>query len=388
MKKEHLSSTSQNAIVPWYLSFAFITIIIIVGCITVAFGIGIPILIVGIILIVKRRKLDKSLREIANNEVLSTPLKKDDIKNIKPCSNSINHIPLSTDNTLTDKDLIILDFLKKVKGRSPNEIYKIFYFRSKSFVDKWYNFCINENLIALSSGYAVLPFCTVDELKYILKEHSLKVSGKKAELIERIKENIIESDLHLNSSIVLTGKGMEIYNNFENKSKEELQETFNNAVNLMFENKYIDAYNIIYLYKQKQVYNSSEYKAPSDDDISTYNMIYNRYSDKQIPAIFEVLSLLGLLYENSKKIIMEYDSSIDYEAIFYEFDKIQTIIKMESYKESDFSMYEISTVDDLDVCDMCAKLQHKTFYVNDYKIGVNAPPFHKGCRCTVFPYLD
>ena len=58
MPKKYLPNTNQNNGVPWYLSFAFITIIIALGCITITLGIGLLILIVGIVLIIKRRKFD------------------------------------------------------------------------------------------------------------------------------------------------------------------------------------------------------------------------------------------------------------------------------------------------------------------------------------------
>ena len=389
MPKKYSPNTNQTNSVPWYLSFAFITIIIAVGCITITLGIGLLILIVGIVLIIKRRKFDKSLAEITDKKVFSTAIKNNITENQEPDPNKINHpLSLATDASLTNANLIVLDFLKKLKGHRPNERYEIFYFRKKSFVNKWYDFCINEELLPISSGYEILPFCTVDELKSILKEHSLKVSGRKAELVERIKENVAESELHLIPSLALTDKGIKIYDTFTAKSKKELQEMFNSAVNLLSMNKYIEAYEIMSLYQQKQVYHSSESTPPTETDIANYNMIYSKYSNKQIPALFKVSSLLGLSYDNSKKLITGYDSSIDYETIFYEFEKIRTIEKMESYKDQGYSIYEIDTCNDADVCDICTKFQNKTFYIKDYKIGVNAPPFHKGCRCMVFPYIN
>lgn len=75
MPKKYSPNTNQTNSVPWYLSFAFITIIIAVGCITITLGIGLLILIVGIVLIIKRRKFDKSLAEITDKKVFSTAIK-------------------------------------------------------------------------------------------------------------------------------------------------------------------------------------------------------------------------------------------------------------------------------------------------------------------------
>ena len=69
MPKKYLPNTNQNNGVPWYLSFAFITIIIALGCITITLGIGLLILIVGIVLNhLEEEKIDKSLAEITDKQ--------------------------------------------------------------------------------------------------------------------------------------------------------------------------------------------------------------------------------------------------------------------------------------------------------------------------------
>lgn len=38
-----------------------------------------------------------------------------------------------------------------------------------------------------------------------------------------------------------------------------------------------------------------------------------------------------------------------------------------------------------DGCDICKSLNGKSFLVRDAKVGVNLPPMHPGCRCTIVP---
>ena len=36
-----------------------------------------------------------------------------------------------------------------------------------------------------------------------------------------------------------------------------------------------------------------------------------------------------------------------------------------------------------DGCEICQNLNNKSFYVSDAKVGVNLPPMHIGCKCTI-----
>lgn len=39
-------------------------------------------------------------------------------------------------------------------------------------------------------------------------------------------------------------------------------------------------------------------------------------------------------------------------------------------------------------CEKCGELNGKHFAISDFKIGVNAPPMHEGCRCSIAAYED
>lgn len=50
--------------------------------------------------------------------------------------------------------------------------------------------------------------------------------------------------------------------------------------------------------------------------------------------------------------------------------------------EGDFEEYQISTVGDKKVCNICRGLEEKTFRFKDRTVGVNFPPLHPWCRCS------
>ncbi len=69
--------------------------------------------------------------------------------------------------------------------------------------------------LEISSDIETLPFLTVNELKDILRNNGLKVSGKKSELIDRIKNSLDISEIKKyifdsNKKYLLTEKGLQI----------------------------------------------------------------------------------------------------------------------------------------------------------------------------------
>lgn len=56
--------------------------------------------------------------------------------------------------------------------------------------------------------------------------------------------------------------------------------------------------------------------------------------------------------------------------------------------EQDFEQYQISTVGDNKVCEICRGLQDKIFSFKDRQVGVNFPPLHPWCRCSFTIYVE
>jgi SPP1 gp7 family putative phage head morphogenesis protein len=64
----------------------------------------------------------------------------------------------------------------------------------------------------------------------------------------------------------------------------------------------------------------------------------------------------------------------------------QTIAQRDSMKKNGFKEYEY--IANSNCCPACAALNGKHFKVSKLKIGVNAPPMHDGCRCSIAAYED
>lgn len=49
---------------------------------------------------------------------------------------------------------------------------------------------------------------------------------------------------------------------------------------------------------------------------------------------------------------------------------------------------EYTFIANRDCCPICRKLNGKHFTISNLKIGVNAPPMHEGCKCSIAAYED
>lgn len=50
--------------------------------------------------------------------------------------------------------------------------------------------------------------------------------------------------------------------------------------------------------------------------------------------------------------------------------------------------HEYEYIANRNCCDVCAALNGKHFPLSEFKIGVNAPPMHEGCTCSIAAYSD
>lgn len=117
----------------------------------------------------------------------------------------------------------------------------------------------NEPLIQRLFSNGFLRFSTLQEnlkkefllpeLKKVLKENDLKVSGKKDDLIERIISNLDPEKLENPKSklerILLTEKGREFVNLETERFNKKLEEFYNKIYNLLFERKFENAFNLV-----------------------------------------------------------------------------------------------------------------------------------------------
>lgn len=61
---------------------------------------------------------------------------------------------------------------------------------------------------------------------------------------------------------------------------------------------------------------------------------------------------------------------------------------LDGYKKTGVKEFEISAAFDSTTCSDCGENDGKHYSIDDFKIGITAPPFHPNCRCTTLPYYN
>ena len=142
-------------------------------------------------------------------------------------------------------------------------------------------------------------------------------------------------------------------------------------------------------------------------------MLYwlKKHTNKKVPSYFEYR--YGIDFEKEKDYLYEYKYLDDRnkptdkgeEAIKNHYDVIelhaaatdkpdcsieivrsQILAQRDSLIRNGFKRYEF--IANSDCCDVCRKLNGRHFSVSKLETGVNAPPMHEGCRCSISAYSD
>jgi len=66
---------------------------------------------------------------------------------------------------------------------------------------------------------------------------------------------------------------------------------------------------------------------------------------------------------------------------------VQNQSALDKYKEAGIEEYEILVADDERTCDECMEMDGKIFKMSEQEPGINYPPFHPNCRCTVLAVI-
>ena len=183
---------------------------------------------------------------------------------------------------------------------------------------------IHRGLLCAASPSESLKTLLVPELKEILHANGEKVSGKKQELINRITMNIDEGQ-------------------FDDYISEQV------FVCTLKGNDLLKKYNnLVWAHKNHS----------SDGTISVANALGNSIQELQ-----ETLAYIQSKENLSNQMLSE-------------------------LKKFDAKSYEILGSLDKITCPYCGKMDGKIFQTSRINSGVNFPPFHDGCRCTVVPHIS
>lgn len=242
----------------------------------------------------------------------------------------------------------------------------------------------------------------VFDLKNMLKERQLKVSGRKSELIKRLidsdEEGMIEATKNL-EILKCSAEGEKLADYYLNEEKEKREKTEKEVLSLLKNREFSKAVRIIAKYESSQVFprglgiDWSNYSGESD--VEALNVIFkkvpgilNGIDDGRLESIRLAAAMMQLWGTNRASPWLPNDLEtgihLDRDAaarmlIFH----ASHLMNMKLYKESGVKNVEILGVDDANTCPACRKISGKKYNIDKVPELPNPHCTSEiGCRCT------
>lgn len=296
-------------------------------------------------------------------------------------------------------------FLKKIAGQPVEDPYVAGYWGYEyglSFPTIMTKLLEN-GYLKIGSAADNLNYLIMPELKDILKQNGLAVSGKKAELIARINENVPKDVLvskigKHKAHYILTDKGMSISGDSPVSITKDV-ELEDACLAAIHQNDFNTAYKMIAkreLGKRSPRGIGIDWEKESRDGLSDQKLgFYARIisdtagTERTYRECIILADMLGV--SNPTPLIKRLCKYLDEELLLtaqYERKKSEALLEIESYKALELQSYEILGAGDKEMCSRCRSMNGKRFLLSEAQIGVNFPPFCKKCRCTTVPAFD
>ena len=260
-----------------------------------------------------------------------------------------------------------------------------------SSVEQEIESAITNGLLKIATYDDKLQCSTVVELKKILTDSSLKVSGTTDELLLGIKENIPYEEYikHLPTEdyLVRTDKGNARYKEILDHADESLYNSFATVANYILNNKASAAETYVSDYFNK---NSNLSYIPHKVNDELRKIITSEYS-ADIYAVLCAYAMFGMAikYDMINKYLTDkkhpsYTNDDLHNAFMY-YEALYNLIQ---YKNDGVKAYEILSSNDNKACDKCKSMNGKHFDISQAKKGETLPPFCAHCRCTILPVIE
>ena len=234
-------------------------------------------------------------------------------------------------------------------------------------------------------------------------EYALKDAKGKTIVIP--KEKIVEELYHQRISFSFEKTKSKIQN-YEKSTKEDTDEFLQKEIQSMTEQVADDFYNAcLHTYMNK--YYSTILKIQDyqhEQEQKEYRIPSEPPKDLETKLKKEQQEIKAEIYQKLMDAVKAVNTSVQSESILKQYLE-RELKKQQNYIEDEIHRFEISgALDALDAeniqyyqvvcesyyeaCDACKKLHRKKQPVSEAKEGINLPPLHPNCRCTIGSYID
>lgn len=313
----------------------------------------------------------------------------------------------------SDNDIEVLQRLNGyVKGQKVEGIANVYC----SNIPKLAKVFINEGYLESSSYESELRSLHIPDLKSILSNAGLPARGKKQDLIDCILSNISEKDCGIKvdrNTFFISEKGKTIIKNYEIQKRNRQFALDRQCIQLISDGKIAEAYHKLCLHivlnpvkpglninwadelengLSQRLYELSLLQELLDfSDHETDSLLYNSKRLFNSCVIYLYLGGNDLrrvvkLFEEIKGVAFDKDAAREiYLRAYYFSSIISSKRSICEFIEDSIPKFEVLCCDDS--CAICKKASKAPHLCKKAELGRNLPPFHKGCRCTVAPFI-
>lgn len=313
----------------------------------------------------------------------------------------------------SDNELEVLQRLNGyVKGQRPGGIINAYC----DNIPKLAKTFIREGYLESPSYESELHSLRVTELKSILSHSTLSTKGKKQELIERILSNIPEEESGFtidHNIFYISQKGKDAIKNYESEKKKKQLLLDRQCIQLISDGRIAEAYHKLCLHivlnpvkpglninwddelengLSQRPYELNLLQEMLDfSDPETDSLLYN--SKRLFNSCIIYLYLGGndlrravKVFEDIRGVTFDKDSVREISLRAYYFSSvISSRRSICEFIEDGIPKFEVLCCDDS--CMICKKVSKSPHLCNKAELGRTLPPFHKGCRCVVAPFI-
>lgn len=237
----------------------------------------------------------------------------------------------------------------------------------------------------------------VPDLKNLLLGANLPVSGKKANLIQRVKESVSPAVLNAaipqKDYIAFSEKGQAYYDGLCIRFVEEFDSLVMNMYHNLLDYKFDAAYRLMCSFEKVQFFKRGlgvdwergEKRGCPRAEQSACVEYMNASHNKKFAALSICYWWFGSSpdYTEFMQRHQSLSDGLTAEDLHYGHSILSNLRRVYDYRDGNIEEYEIHTNRDKKICDLCISMIGKRFRVSAAKVGVNCPPFHKGCRCCI-----
>lgn len=254
------------------------------------------------------------------------------------------------------------------------------------------------------SGY--FRFLTLDErlnkllvpdLKKILSGAGQPVSGKKALLIQRIKDSVpiavVDEAIPSERYITFTPEGRAYYDGLCLRFDTEYDNLVDDIRESCLRKDFRTAYHNMCVYEAKQFFKRGlgiDWQRRSEMPMNSYEYaaayrLMDQAEDKQWAASSIAYNWLGSPSRFRAYMNKHPEFAVKPDLLHYGNSLLCTFRKLAEYEQESISEYKIVGADG--PCEVCQAHRNRTYRTRKAQIGVNCPPFHVGCRCCITPVV-